>query len=1371
MFPFPCSFFFMIHFPLRLAFLALALPSVALSQSTLFESFETWPPPGWTLEALGAGQGFIQDWQGLSWDGDHSAYAAINNSTCDHWMVSPAIQVETSGYELRFWELHGDIQYYGGHSIWISTGSSTPGSSDFVELASWEDLPTEWAERVVDLSAYDGQQIHLAWRYQGTWHTWFVDDVSVTPSNLVDAGIISWDHPGLVMEGGSPAAVQITAKNWGTTTIESAEVNWQVNGENQVSWSQSGLSWAPDEELSIDLPAWSPMTDGFYELTATLVVEGDFEESNNVFVTTVDVGSSTSLEVLALIPAGMQPIVQNQMVLVEVQNTGSTTIDVMSVAWSLDGMAQNEVLIENANLLPGAVMEIPLGSVSLDAGLHVVEANPHALGDDTWPMDVLTNTVAVDLFWESFEGGTMGGMPEGWSTTFGIVEGANFDTPYHGNWYYTAMPDANVFGVVTDTLWTPPLSIESGDQFSFFMKKDAFLATTNLLLVEDIETGGMQVLGPLSIPTGNYTEVSFDISSLAGVKRMGITSAVEDFPGLCRFDYFQSTASPFWHQKDLRAEPNVISYRLPSGEPWEFECRVKNVGLSDISGSDYGVELVQGGLAEEPVVLASFEGVDCASWETVSIPISHTWMDVEAMELSFRVVMAEDEDGSNNRSRITSVHAVPPSTVLVGAQDSWMSQPSLMVPFNSNGNAMTLGEDDISQMILRPSDLGEGGTLYGLAFHYQSLLQVGYENTLPLQVAVSPTEVMDLSEGWIPSANFEVLFNDTLVIHHGFDEWVYVPFDEPWSYSGSESLVFRFYQYDPSWPPSLFRGFDVQHPTGEEVLMRVAMDVYQLEVDEDIDFALPWTARADVRLISDPATVFGTLAGVVLDAETSEPLANATIVLEGSSLSATTNAQGGFEFQDLPLGSYALSASLVGYESTTWEGELPAAGLELVLSMTALPAVNVMGQVISNESTAGLSDVALSLNVGGLIWETNTDNAGGFVFEGVFGNTTYALFGSKQGYEDGMWEIHLAGGDTLLAPLNMIRSLLSPYDPEVLEEEEFGLSWKHPQTGASTRRVWDINAMSTSYTNEPMEDVWLGNVVELGDDTTTVLALEFQFDVYELAEDWVTAEILSSEGEVLTASEPFLAVADTVLVVPVPQVVLTGTCYAMLHWQNNETNVNALLMDFSDEELENVAAIAYPGEAPQLFTDYVGGGPNSAFHVRMHTYDDTQVWGEELLGFEVLRGPSLTFPDVSSWSDVPVTPLNALYAVDSEAEFLEEDVLYRYAVRALYPSGESRWTFGPTFFRPEMDAASAVPVTQPKVFPNPVAAGGSVTLVGWDVASLRVVDAQGRVVRHVSWWGSARQTSSLSLRGLPAGRYEIQGQAATGMVRASVLVQ
>jgi archaellum component FlaF (FlaF/FlaG flagellin family) len=1356
---------------LRLAFLALAIPAASVAQSTLNESFESWPPLGWTLEALGAGQGFIQDWQGIAWDGDHSAYAAINNSTCDHWMVSPAIQVATSGYELRFWEIHEDVEFYVGHSVWISTGSSVPGGADFVELASWEDVPTVWTERMVDLSAFEGEQIHLAWRYQGTWHTWFVDQISVAPSDVVDAGLLSWDSPGLAVEGGATTDVQITAKNWGTTTVESAEVNWQVNGEEQVPWSQSGLSWVPGQELSIDLSSWTPSSGGFYELTATLVVDGDFEESNNSMATTVDVGSAASLEAMALTPEGMQPVVENQAVKVELFNSGSTAIDTLWVTWSVDGLAQEDLLLENANLMPGEAMEIQIGTVSLDPGLHEVEVNPHALGDATWPLDVLTNTVAVDVFWESFEGGTLGGMPDGWSTTFGIVEGANFDTPFHGDWYYTAMPDANFFGVVTDTLWTPPLSIENGDEFSFFMKKDAFLATTNLFVVEDIVTGEIQVLGPLSIPTGNYTEVSFDVSSLAGVKRMGITSAVEDFPGLCRFDYFESTASPFWHQKDLRAEPNVIPYRLPSGQPWEFECHVKNTGLSDLSGTDYSVELVRGGLDEEPEVLASYEGVDCASWETVSVPISYTFSDVEAMELSFRVILAEDEDGTNNRSQVTSAHAVPPSTVLVGAQDGWVSQPSLMVPFNSNGNTMTLGEDDISQMILRPSDLGEGGTLYGLAIHYQSLLQVGYVNTLPLQVAVSPTEVMDLSEGWIPSGNFEVLFNDTLVIHHGFDEWVYVPFDSTWSYSGSESLVFRFYQYDPSWPPSLFRGFDVQHPTGDEVLTRVAMDVYQLEVDEDIDFALPWTARADVRLISDPATVFGTLAGVVLDAGTSEPLANATVVLEGSSLTATTNAQGSFEFQDLPLGPYAITASLVGYESTMWEGELPAAGLELVLSMSALPAVNVMGQVISNESTAGLSDVALSLNVGGLIWETNTDNAGGFVFEGVFGNTAYELAASKQGYDDGMWEVILEGADTLMEPLIMIRSLLSPYDPELLEGEEVGLSWKHPQTGESTRRVWDINAMSTSYTNEPMEDVWLGNVVQLGDDTTTVLALEFQFDVYELAEDWVTAEVLSSEGEVLAASEPFLAFADTVLVIPVPQVVLTGTCFAMLHWQNNVTNVNALLMDFSDEELENVAAIAYPGEAPQLFTDYVGGGPNSAFHVRMHTYDDTQVWGEELLGFEVLRGPSMTFPDVSSWSDVPVTPLNALSVVDSEASLLEEDVLYRYAVRALYPSGESRWTFGPSFLKPEMDAASAVPVAQPRVFPNPVAAGGSVTLVGWDVATIRVVDAQGRIVKEVFWWGSARQTSSLSLRGLPAGRYEIQGEAATGMVRASVLVQ
>jgi len=77
-----------------------------MAQSTLYEGFEDWPPLNWELHELGAGNGFIQDWQGISYAGSHSAYAAINNGTCDHWMVTPPITVSSAGFELSFFEQH-----------------------------------------------------------------------------------------------------------------------------------------------------------------------------------------------------------------------------------------------------------------------------------------------------------------------------------------------------------------------------------------------------------------------------------------------------------------------------------------------------------------------------------------------------------------------------------------------------------------------------------------------------------------------------------------------------------------------------------------------------------------------------------------------------------------------------------------------------------------------------------------------------------------------------------------------------------------------------------------------------------------------------------------------------------------------------------------------------------------------------------------------------------------------------------------------------------------------------------------------------------------------------------------------------------------
>jgi hypothetical protein len=362
--------------------------------------------------------------------------------------------------------------------------------------------------------------------------------------------------------------------------------------------------------------------------------------------------------------------------------------------------------------------------------------------------------------------------------------------------------------------------------------------------------------------------------------------------------------------------------------------------------------------------------------------------------------------------------------------------------------------------------------------------------------------------------------------------------------------------------------------------------------------------------------------------------------------------------------------------------------------------------------------------------------------------------------------------DTVLAPVALVRDRLSPFDPFLDTLEDWRLLWKDPQVGQPTYRTWDNDVVSTSYTNEPFEDVWLGNAMELGDDTTTVLALEFQFDIYDLSEDWVTAEVLDAEGSVLTQSEPFLAMADTTLIVPVPQVVLSGSCYAMLHWQNNASNVNALAMDFSNEGIPNVASIAYPDLAPQLFTEFVGGGPNSAFHVRVHTYDDTPSWGEEILGYEVVRGEAESFPETTNWDQVEVIPLNSLFAWDDGVYDLESGVVYRYAVRALYPSGESAWTFGPSFERPEPDAV--LPATLQKtcrLYPNPAASTSAVVLEGWPVERVEVFDASGVCVKSEPWHAGHWRAGTLSLLGLSPGVYEVRGIAGREVLQSRLVIQ
>jgi len=58
----------------------------------------------------------------------------------------------------------------------------------------------------------------------------------------------------------------------------------------------------------------------------------------------------------------------------------------------------------------------------------------------------------------------------------------------------------------------------------------------------------------------------------------------------------------------------------------------------------------------------------------------------------------------------------------------------------------------------------------------------------------------------------------------------------------------------------------------------------------------------------------GTIKGTIIDKETQSPVMGANVFLKDNPLGAATDEQGNYTINDVPVGSYVLQVSFIGYE-------------------------------------------------------------------------------------------------------------------------------------------------------------------------------------------------------------------------------------------------------------------------------------------------------------------------------------------------------------------------------------------------------------------------------------------------------------------------
>ena len=115
----------------------------------------------------------------IHYDSDYCAWHSYNGSDYqDGWLISPVISIpEGSTAKLTFQSYERYPDYYGYEGVWVNPLTT----AEEVWHPTFDEVSDEWKTIEIDLSAYQGQDIVLGFKYTGLdAHNWYIDDVSVT---------------------------------------------------------------------------------------------------------------------------------------------------------------------------------------------------------------------------------------------------------------------------------------------------------------------------------------------------------------------------------------------------------------------------------------------------------------------------------------------------------------------------------------------------------------------------------------------------------------------------------------------------------------------------------------------------------------------------------------------------------------------------------------------------------------------------------------------------------------------------------------------------------------------------------------------------------------------------------------------------------------------------------------------------------------------------------------------------------------------------------------------------------------------------------------------------------------------------------------
>ncbi|MFA8300900.1 MAG: choice-of-anchor J domain-containing protein [Hyphomicrobiales bacterium] len=211
------------------------------------EDFEKWPLTGWTFYSESDPIGF-QKHDDKPYAGKHCiAHLDPTDKNCYDWVVTPEITIpEGQKYYFTFMQRNDWTgKFYDFHGVYVSVDGNDPVNGDFEAIHEFSFPQSSWTLEAIDLSAYSGKKIHLAFKYSGkSADQWYIDNVSIKTMTFYE-GFESWPPQGWTFKK------EGVASNPGWALNTRTRYNGLGCAEHKLSANGNAISYMISPEITV----------------------------------------------------------------------------------------------------------------------------------------------------------------------------------------------------------------------------------------------------------------------------------------------------------------------------------------------------------------------------------------------------------------------------------------------------------------------------------------------------------------------------------------------------------------------------------------------------------------------------------------------------------------------------------------------------------------------------------------------------------------------------------------------------------------------------------------------------------------------------------------------------------------------------------------------------------------------------------------------------------------------------------------------------------------------------------------------------------------------------------------------------------------